>query len=339
MIKQIKILIKQITSKLMIKSKVLTLRTLGNGGHIVLLMYHRVNNERDVHGLSISPHFFEQQLEYLKTCYKIISLRDAVSMLATGTISGTYACVTFDDGYRDNYDYAFPLLKKYNVPATIFVTVDGLESGFFGWYTFDKSILDSNSERIDLTEFDLGLIDIRTIDKKQQAISYLHRELKICAHSKREMVVRKIINDLAYDANHDRVMLTWNAAQEMLASGLVTIGAHTLTHPILTRVDHSVACNEIVQSKAVIEEKLGNVVELFAYPNGRRGDFNNEIIGFLQDAGYLAACTTIPGLIIGGEDLFRLPRISVNYRMCEGLGGRFSSDMFASALLVPSLER
>jgi len=121
----------------------------------------------------------------------------------------------------------------------------------------------------------------------------------------------------------------------MQASGLVTIGSHTMTHPILTRVDHATACNEIVRSKAIIEEKLGSPVELFAYPNGRKEDFDNDIVMMLKKTGFSAACTTIHGSIIGGENLFRLPRIAVNYDMCEGSGGRFSSEMFEVALTAP----
>lgn len=340
LLQQIKTYIKQYTSILMLKSGFITMQLNGNGGRIVLLMYHRVTHERDALGLSISPVFFEQQLKFLKSRFKMISLTEVVSMLASGTLSGEYACLTFDDGYRDNYDHAYQLLRKYNVPATIFVTVDSLETGNFGWHTFDKAILGSECETIDLTEFALGIIDLRTSDKKKQAICHFHHVLKKCAHEKREAVVRKVITELAADANFDRIMLTWHEAKEMQASGLVTIGAHTLTHPILTRVNHARACFEITKSKTIIEEKLGSPVEFFAYPNGREEDFDDGIVCMLKNAGYLAACTTIPGSIMGVQNLYRLPRIAVNYSMCEGTRGRFSSEMFEVAVTGPfSLER
>jgi len=300
---------------------------------IVLFMYHKVTPEHDVLGLSVSPLFFEQQLEFLKSRFDLISLTEAVSILqTTGTISRDYAVLTFDDGYRDNYDYAYKLLKKHNVPATIFVTVEGLETGYFGWHTFDQAILGSERETMDLTEFALGIINIRTIASKKQAIHRLHHELKQCNNEKREAVVQKVIEELAVNVNYDRIMLTWHEAKEMQSSGLITFGSHTMTHPILTRVDHARALNEISSSKAIIEEKLGSPVELFAYPNGSEGNFDDYIVGMLKNVGFSAACTTIPGSIVGGENLFRLPRIDVTSSLCEGISGRFSSEMFEVAL-------
>lgn len=339
LLQPIKTLIKQYASILAIRSGMYSLRRFDDGGCIVILMYHKVTPERDVLWLSVSPDFFKQQLEFLKSRFKLISLSEAVSMLANGTISGKYAVLTFDDGYRDNYDYAYPLLKKYDVPATIFVTVEGLETGYFGWYTFDQAILGSKQEAIDLTEFFLGIISLSTNAKKKLAIHHLHHELKKCAHEIREAVVQKVVSELADGNKCDRIMLTWHEAKEMHESGLVTIGAHTMTHPILTRVDHVRARSEIIRSKAIIEEKLGAPVDLFAYPNGRKDDFDVDIVGMLKNAGFSAACTTISDLIIGEVDLFHLPRIAVNYDICEGIEGRFSSEMFEAALTGLFRER
>lgn len=333
LLQPIKKIVKQYASILAVRSGLISLRRAGNGRRIVLFMYHRVTPERDVLGLSVSPLFFDQQLEFLKSRYKLIGLAEAVSMLmGTGTIDSDYAVLTFDDGYRDNYDHAFQLLKKHNVPATIFVTVEGLETGYFGWHTFDQAILRSEREVLDLSEFDLGSVSIRTRANKKQAIYRLHHELKQCSNEKREAVVRKVIEDLAVNCMNNRVMLTWHEAREMQSSGLVTFGSHTMSHPILTRVDHARALNEIAMSKAIIEEKLESPVELFAYPNGSKGSYDDYIVGMLKNAGFSAACTTIPGSVVGGRDLFQLPRIDVTFSLCEGIGGRFSPEMFEVAL-------
>lgn len=323
---------KQSAAILAVRSGLTSSRRAGN--RITLLMYHRITPERDVLGLSVSPQFFELQLQFLKSRFEIVSLGEAVSLLEAGAISGEYAVLTFDDGYRDNYDHAFPLLKKYQVPATIFVTVEGLETGYFGWYVFDQAILNSESEALDLTEFGLGAVDISTGAAREQAIYRLHRELKQCDHGKREAVTEKVIAENFDHTTCERVMLNWSEAKEMQDGGLVTIGSHTMTHPILTRVADERARWEILQSKAVIEERLGSRVEFFAYPNGTEQDFNEGIIEILKDAGLSVACTTSPGSVVGGDNPFRLPRMDVTRGMCEGVDGGFSSEMFEAALTL-----
>ena len=323
---------KECASLLAVRSGLTSARRAGN--RITLLMYHKVNPERDVLGLSISPEFFEQQLQYLKSRFQVITLKEAASLLAAGELSGEYAVLTFDDGYRDNYDHAFPLLQKYQLPATIFVTVSAVETGHFGWHSFDQAILNSREETLDLTGFDLGAFDIRTRSAREETIRQLHRALKQCDHEKREAVTGKVIAAYSAHAGCERIMLDWNETRTMHDSGLVAIGSHTMTHPILTRVAGDRARWEIAHSKTAIEERLGSQVDLFAYPNGTPQDFDDGIVDILKGAGYSVACTTTPGSAVGGADPFRLPRVDVTHGMCEGRGGRFSKAMFEAALTI-----
>lgn len=340
-VQSIKALLKQSVAFVAVHSGLVSLKSSGDGGRLTILMYHRVNPERDVLGLSVSPDFFDRQLAFLASRFTVISLADSVSMLSHGVPAGNYAVITFDDGYRDNYDFAFPLLRRHGLPATIFVTVNGLETGDFGWYRFDRAILDSQSESIDLTSFKLGMVDLRTRAKKEQAIFHLHQELKLCSHDMRIAVCDHVVRELSEDtgAGRERIMLSWDEARQMQASGLVTIASHTMTHPILTRVNRDTARDEIVRSKAIIEEKLGTVVDLFAYPNGTTADYNDDIVGILKAGGYAAACTTAPGSVPDGADPYRLPRVDVTFGMCEGIGGRFSPEMFEWALCLPYKKR
>lgn len=340
-VQSIKTLLKQSVAFLAVKSGFVSLKGSGSGGRLTILMYHRVNPERDVLGLSVSPGFFDRQLAFLASRFRVISLAESVAMLSNGIPAGNYVVITFDDGYRDNYDFAFPLLRKYGLPATIFVTVNALETGDFGWYSFDRAILESRRESIDLTSFKLGMFDLRTRAKKEQAIFHLHQELKLCSHDIRIAVCDHVVRELSEnaDAGRERIMLSWDEARQMQASGLVTIDSHTLTHPILTRVNRDTARDEIVRSKAIIEEKLGTVVDLFAYPNGTRADYDDDIVEILKAGGYAAACTTAPGSVPDGADPYRLPRVDVTFGMCEGVGGKFSAAMFEWALCVPYKRR
>jgi peptidoglycan/xylan/chitin deacetylase (PgdA/CDA1 family) len=297
-------------------------------------MYHRVNPERDALGLSVSPRFFESQLSFLASRCRVISLAEAVAVLEEGTLLGEHVVITFDDGYRDNYEFAFPILRRHGLPATIFVTVDGLESGTFGWYTFDQAILRSSRKALDLSWFGLGVLDLESKESKALSIRTLHDQLKRCPHDQRLEVVRHVVREMSAEGvvDAERIMLTWEEAREMQESGLVTIASHTMTHPILTRINRETAWDEIVRSKSTIEDKLNAAVDLFAYPNGTLHDYDEDIIRMLKSAGYKAACSTTPGPVTPPVDLFRLPRVDVTYGMCEGLGGRFSPSMFEYGL-------
>lgn len=330
----IKTFVKQFVAFCAVSSGVVAInRRKGAKGRLTILMYHRVTPERDVMGLSVSPEFFDRQLKFIASRFNVISLEEAVQMLPDGLPPGEHAVITFDDGYRDNYDFAYPLLRKHQLSATIFVTVDALETGNFGWHSFDQAILHSSQPFLDLTEYNLGRIGIEDTEQREHAIKYLHGELKRCSHDKRLKVVEHVVSKLSKAPDHpERVMLNWEDAREMQQSGLVTIASHTLTHPILTRIDREKARDEIARSKSIIEQRLGAPVILFAYPNGTVVDYDDEIIGMLKAAGYSAACTTTAGSAFEAADLYRLPRVDVTFGMCEGIGGAFSSAMFEFGL-------
>ena len=297
-------------------------------GRLIILMYHRVNSELDILGLSVSQEFFDRQLDFTVSRFKIITLAEAVSMVSEGIPPGNYAVITFDDGYRDNYDCAFPILKKYRAPATFFVTVDALETGRFGWFSFDSAIFQSVSEKLDLRLFDLPVFDIRTRSKKEKTIKVLHRDLKSGSHERRQAVINHVTGSSAALSSDERIMLNWEEIREMQESG-----SHTMTHPILTRMNPEAAYDEICRSKTIIEARLGTPIDLFAYPNGTINDFNDELAGMLKRSGYRAACTTVHGIAVQGMDPYMLPRIDVTYGMCQGIGGKFSPEMFEAALL------
>lgn len=329
----VKQIIKDIYYTVMVKLGVIGRRRRSSAnGSIVILMYHRVNPDADVLGLSVSPTFFDKQMQYLNNRYVIVSLSEAVNIIDSGRIDKNYAVITFDDGYRDNYDYAFTVLKKYNIKATIFITVNAVNDGIISWHTLDQAILGSCDKILDLSRYGLGVVSIGTRDKKELAIASIHSKLKQCGHETRIMIEAYIAKMLGNNIPSERVMLSWDEAREMQESGLITIASHTMTHPILTRVDRDTASHEINCSKAFIEERLGRIVDLFAYPNGQVGDFDDVVVKILEQAGYRAACTTMHGLVGLGGNLFKLPRIDVTYGMCRGIGGRFSREMFEAVL-------
>ncbi len=298
----------------------------------VLLMYHHINDAADPLGLSISPSFFVEQIRYLLENHRIISLGQAVSEIERGGNNRGGVVLTFDDGYRDNYDAAFPILRQYQCPATIFVTCDAVASGTFHWTQFDSAVLSGSRPSLDLTEFGLGRFDLEGRKRRERVLVELHRRLKSLPDADRQEIVAAIVRSLGDGGSPCRAMLSWEEVREMQQSGLITIGSHTLSHRILTRVSSAAARAEIQDSKRVLEENTGHPVEFFAYPNGGPSDFSPEIAEMVKASGYRAACSTIPGAPTGPRDLFSLPRIDVTYGICRGPAGRFHEPLFATRL-------
>jgi peptidoglycan/xylan/chitin deacetylase (PgdA/CDA1 family) len=125
-------------------------------------------------------------------------------------------------------------------------------------------------------------------------------------------------------------MMNWNEVKALAQGGLVTIGSHTVSHPILSKLSPEDAALEIADSKRIIEGNIGMPVDFFAYPNGGRMDFTEDNVATVKSSGFSAACTTISGTNRHGDDLFRLQRIDVTYGICREVSGRFSRSIFAS---------
>ena len=299
-----------------------------NKRKIIILMYHKVNSIRDPLGLSVSPEFFEKQLIYIKKRYKIITLAEAVSRLESRGVSENFAVLTFDDGFRDNLSEALPILKKYNAPATVFVACDAVDKGFTDWDIMDQAIFSGSDGMLDLSKFGLDVISIETESQKQNAIIDLRRQLKREKHILRKEVIKFLSKTCKVPCK--RIMLTWDEVNELKASGLVSIGAHTVTHPILSNISDEDARYEISECKNIIQKQTGLIIDHFAYPNGREVDFNEQTVALLKSAGFKSACTTVSGVNRIGADPFRLKRIDVTYGICEGMFGNFSSKMFGA---------
>lgn len=299
-----------------------------NTYNVTILMYHRISDTDDANGLSIGSEFFEQQLKYLKKMYSIISLDEAVSRLENGNLNRNYIVLTFDDGFQDNYSAAYPLLQKYEAPATVFIACNAIETGIYHWTELDEAILRLTCDTIDLSSLGLNCLPVHSMEDKWSAIKLLHSTLKSVNNS----MIRDVIVHLTNISSSkiERIMMTWDQVKELSNSSLVAIASHTVTHPILTKISLAQAIDEIHTSKGLIEGQIGKPVHFFSYPNGGCNDFNDETVDIVKTAGYRAACTTISGANRKGVDLFRLRRIDVTNGMCRGISGRFSGALFAA---------
>lgn len=299
---------------------------------VKILMYHRINNEPDCLGLTIHPQLFSQQLKYLKAHYKMVTLAEAVDMISHGVILDDCCVITFDDGYRDNYEIAAPLLAEQGVPATIFVTYDAIEFGHFGWGVFDRALLTATSGELDLGRWELGRYALTDRAAREKTVITLHRLLKKLPDAVKQEVVAHVVTIYGAESAAERTMMTWDEVNELAAGDLISIGAHTITHPILSRISDEQARQEIVEGKRLLEQKIGRTADFFAYPNGGREDISPQSIALVQGAGYRAACTTIFGIKVPGSNPFELARIDVTSSISTDSRNKFSPDVFAFAL-------
>jgi len=283
-----------------------------------VLMYHRVFDKGDdfpyfLEGVPVAE--FDKQMGFLAKNFNVIAIEDAVNLLLAGRPMPKKAIsVTIDDGYVDCYTNIFPVLRKYCLPATIYLTTGHMGSSKIFWadevgYIFKKGTpRDSYYHNAMLGRLNAGLArkDPRLLDATVQRLKALNDDVKI-----------EIIADLAkffqVDVKEPRESynLTWAQVKEMSDQGIF-FGAHTLTHPILTRVNLGDAEHEVSESKATIESHTGKPVHGFCYPNGTESDFNDDIIGILKKHGFRYAVTTIWGFNHIGSDRFKLNRVGPN---------------------------
>lgn len=227
-----------------------------------ILMYHHITEK----GEGLPPAIFKRQMVWVSRHYSVVSLSELLLRQKEGRpFPQRGLAITFDDGYRDFLTEAYPILKKKGIPVTLFPVVDCLDQKPL-W----TELLKHHKE--------------------------LKEKLKRVADEDRRLLLKQVQKELVGKGEEDGTpgLLTWEEILELSKNG-VEIGAHTLSHPILTQVSSSEAKRQVVESKQRLEERLLKEVDLFCYPNGQPGDFNAEIVKIIRDSGFLGACTTIEG--------------------------------------------
>jgi len=301
----------------------------------IILRYHRISDPvieksqedcRTNYEIGVDKNNFEAQIKYIKEKMHPLPLGELVESLRNKVrIPNNAVAVTFDDGYQDNYENAYPILKKYGVPATFFLAPVFIETGeVFWWDRVYEAIRKTKVKDIPLKqilgEFQCGYVDEhRTILTTEKAEEKRTISQKIVDLMKE--IDQKKINDCvehlesALGVNGDdrpknNLMLTWAQIKEMRKNNM-SFGSHTMSHPILTNVPLQSAKIEIEESKRVLEEQLGERIDGFAYPEGKSHTFNNEIKYLLKELGMKYACSTEPGFIDSRADFYELKRVGM----------------------------
>ena len=299
----------------------LRLAALNALGRPLILLYHRVARaDFDPWALCVSPRHFEQHLQVLKQRKVVLSLDELVDGMRAGRAPRHAVAITFDDGYADNLHCARPILEAYDLPATFFLTMANItHQREYWWDELGRIVVETPTLPAEVTLVLEGRRKRWRVPSGRDARTEVYRmlwtRLRVLGYEERE----RCLDELAAWAGLDRALrdthrpLRPDEVIEFRESGRMSIGAHTLTHPVLSELPAERQEEEICGSRAELETLLGRRVMTFSYPYGAYGPGTAEIV---RRAGFTCACTTAPGGLQRTPDLYRLPRFVVED--CDG---------------------
>jgi peptidoglycan/xylan/chitin deacetylase (PgdA/CDA1 family) len=278
-----------------------------------VLMYHRFSETPRPRRLDVAA--FERHLQYLTKHFRIRPLSAVVEMLREGCpLEPRTVVLTVDDGYADFAEYAYPLLQKYEAPATLFVVTDFLQRN--GWLWFDRLhyVLHATAAahldvRIDGTRVRCELSSATRRERAWSAVGERCMRMDAAARAGVAAQLETALEvALPATATADYRAMTWAEASR-LDPALVDIGSHTCSHPVLSRCTQAEIEHELFASKRAIETRLLRRVHAFAYPHGEPADYDERAVAAAQAAGYACATVAHGEPLRRGADLFRLERL------------------------------
>lgn len=308
--------------------------------HAIILLYHRiVDIDSDPQLLCVSPRFFEEHLEIINRDYRPINLQDLGESLRGAHGLRRSVVITFDDGYAENLYQAKPLLERYGVPATFFLTTGYIgQRREFWWDDLERLLLGPSQLPRDLRimvnghvyrwdlgdsatwtgdmapahlEWDVTCPEIST--PRHEAYRALHGLLKPLDSKERSSVLADLAKTagVTSEGRPTHRVLGTEEVQQLSNGGLAEIGAHTVTHPQLSALSAKEQSWEIRECRRSLENLTNRPVVSFSYPFGSQGDFDNVATDLIREAGFRQACAAVPGVVTHKSDLFKLPRFIV----------------------------
>lgn len=283
-----------------------------------ILFYHRFCiGSNDPHQL---PHLdireFSIQMRHIKRWYRVITMDELADRLADKTnFVSPFIVITIDDGYLNNYTLAYPVLKALGLPALIYLTTGFIGTNKAPWVDdlVDMLFL-TKEETLRLPElFGEKILNISTRSQKGDVIKILFKVMLRLEHEEKLLIMQRLSKSLGVEEvcrnGAKRRMLNWNEVIEMSKNN-ISFGAHTVSHPTLSKMEPGEAEQEIFESKIEIEARIGSKVRHFAIPNGKVEDFNEELKRYCKEIGVKTIVSTEPGSVSLQSDPYFLKRIN-----------------------------
>lgn len=283
----------------------------------VILLYHGVSASpaggvRNGDGKHIEAERFEAQVAMLARCRRIVTLGQLVDDLQAGRDASRAAVITFDDGYENNVSVAAPILARHGAKATFFLSTGYVGASRWMW----TDMLETAFARTDATEIAVPWSDdpmrVATTGDRLDAFRAVRRHLKRLPANRCQAEAEALVEALGVELGEpdgDCRFMSWEQARALAADGH-EIGAHTITHPILSRVPLDVAAEEILGSRDRIAAEVGACSDVFAYPNGKPEDYTSRVVAFCREH-FRAAVSTTRGWVRADEP-FALRRLAIS---------------------------
>lgn len=297
-----------------------------HSGHLTILLYHGVTDAHsegieNYSGKHCSREEFVKQMAFLKANCNLLSMDDVVNHYkAKKPFPKNSAAVTFDDGFKNNFTVAVPVLDNFRIPAAFY-----LSTGFIGtekmfWVDIMEDCINRSKKR--RIELDISArrkkFLLATAKQRIQALEAVKKYCKQAGNEKKDVVVRSVIaatgiRPSVHSAENYRKM-SWDDAAEISANPLFTVGGHTQNHTILSSLSVDAMKREISVSIRELKKRLGSKVRHYSYPEGQKNHYNENTIAYLKKCGIVCCPSAIDGVNTFKDDLFHLKRIMVAFR-------------------------
>lgn len=315
---------------MMLKQALGVMAPAGPRARLSVLIFHRVLPETDpLFPDEVNADRFDQICAWLKSWLQVLPLDQAVTRLKAGTLPARSACITFDDGYADNHDVAMPILQRHGLTSTFFIATGFLDGGCMWNDVLIETVRRTALPVLHLAELlgdEFAVLPVGTVEQKRGAIRLLIDRLKYLSVAERSQLAREVAR-LGQVPVPDDLMMTSRQVVGLHQGGM-SVGAHTVSHPILARLDRADAMAEVGQSKSVLEGLLQQPVRLFAYPNGKPGtDYVPDNVEVVRELGFAAAVSTRWAASTQATDPFQIPRFTPWDRTRFKFGTRLAANL------------
>jgi len=286
----------------------------------VILLYHSISPDSDIcilNNIKVSPENFEKQMQYIAKKKKVISLATFLDFAEKGKRLKNTIVITFDDGYLDNCRIALPILEKYGLPATFFIAT-GLMGALSVFDRMNYLVMTTKRNRVTMP-LRAGIskeVSLMNSEDRQAFVSEAAYLLENMSPDRQSSFLRSLSAELNGDTfdierYNPKIMMSEEECKVMSMYDGIAVGAHTVSHANLARLSPEEARKEIIRSKEELERLTGSQAKFFAYPYGRRSNYNNNVIEILKQSGFRCALTNEVGVNNGDCDPFQIKRIHV----------------------------
>jgi peptidoglycan/xylan/chitin deacetylase (PgdA/CDA1 family) len=286
---------------------------------LLVLNYHRIGNPDDdlfdPSVFSATGEDFDEQISHLKRAASLVTLEEALGFVSGGneTARGCRVLITFDDGYRDNYDIAYPILRSHGVQGVFFLATNMVGSCLVPWWDRISWLMKTAHRRRFALSFPLKLmvdIDRNGLPESLQAVLQLYKKQE---NSDPARFMRELMEEAKSEEvpETERRFLSWDEAREMNRGGMA-IGSHAMSHAVLSQLTPQRQFEELSGARSILQEEVGSEVDVLAYPVGHRESFSGETQRIAREAGYRGAFSHYGGTNLRGRtSVFDIKRMKV----------------------------